>query len=197
MLAHVAVNNAAEDPAESVGPDVTKSLWPFGRVAKEYQQLDTALYEAQGHPGSQAWGADVAVILSASAYPGPWLAARSQNLKCFVLTQRVSKHCLKHGQELFKALTGGAFLTTRGNASDAKVQAIEEGPSMHQNIILTMPPISERQQGFCASEVAKGGNAFDGLDRNFSPLELRTALQSVRTSEKLNETECDNVYINQ
>ncbi len=84
-----------EEP-ESSTRDCVVDLWPFARAPSYYREILCSLASADK--------AALAIVISASAHPGHWLACQSLGLQTLVLTRRWSEHSAAHGLELGKQL---------------------------------------------------------------------------------------------
>ena len=76
-------------------------LWPFALTQDCWRQI---LHLGQGHKAQSI------AILSPSAHPGPWVAARGLSAEVYVLTRRQHPHAMRHGLELGKKLRREAVL---------------------------------------------------------------------------------------
>ena len=71
-------------------------LWPFAFTVNYCMNLLTDIGEGRK--------AQAVAILTPSAHPGPWLAARALALAAFVFTRRQHAHALQHGRTLGSTL---------------------------------------------------------------------------------------------
>ena len=70
-------------------------LWPFAFSLSFWSKV---FEMGEGHK------TQVVAILTPSAHPGPWLAARAMTLDAFVLTRRQNVHARRHGVQLGQEL---------------------------------------------------------------------------------------------
>ena len=95
-------NEEEEDVKEEhVKEEHVVELWPFALAQDCWRQILNL---------GQAEKAQTIAILSPSAHPGAWVAARKFSADVYVLTRRQHPHAMSHGLELGKKLREAAIL---------------------------------------------------------------------------------------
>ena len=89
--------------------DYIVDLWPFARSIETYTNVFQEI--GRGTAGS------VCCILSCSAHPSPYIAARNMQMETFVYTNRMREHSLAHGTEVARKFWTGEELKKEAQGS--------------------------------------------------------------------------------
>ena len=98
-------------------------------------------------------------VLTPSAHPSPWLAARNLNLEVFTLAHKWSEHSRGHGLALGKALRAGSL-----QISKSEQPGISKS---NANMYIMCDPPPSAKQIVEAFDVSQEDGFADGLNRCF------------------------------
>ena len=147
--------SAAPNPAGAAGQpeEHIVELWPFAFATSFWISVLSAL--------GQGDKAQVVAVLSPSAHPGPWVAARKMALDVFVLTRRQNAHARQHGLQL------GESLRKRELAPDAP-PAAEKRKRQDAPFQSILGAVVGDQQVLEAYDVSTGAEWVDGINKCLS-----------------------------
>jgi len=106
--------------------------------------------------------ASLTLIFSASAHPGPWVAARRMNLDIFAYVKRQSSHAQGHGFALGKCMRSADFKlppTNEASKASKRGSVFIEGVSIQNSLVQ-------------AYDVAQGDGWNDGLSKMMQAADL-------------------------
>jgi hypothetical protein len=139
--------------AENTDLQFLVELWPFAFGSAYWKTIFTGLVEAEK--------AQVMIILTPSAHPGPWVVARRVQLDVHVGTLRWSTHAQRHGMQVGQGMRRRDL---KPSVSPAKLQS-PQPPDSRPYIPCT---VSGNNSVLEAYDVAPGVSWRDGLNLQMS-----------------------------
>ncbi len=146
--------------------DYICDLWPFAHPIAHYERVFDEL-------GCQ--DVSVCVIMSTTAHPASWLAARRAGSEVFVLANRPSAHSLAHGRALALAIRLAEKLKEVGKASPVTAQPVLN--------CIQGPDLTQVAQTIEAREISAGDLWYEGLNKRFGGEDLAKVVRNIVRTE--------------
>jgi len=144
--------SAGPRSAEDIDPQFLVELWPFAFGSAYWNTLFAGLLEAEK--------AQVMIILTPSAHPGPWVVARRLQLDVFVSTRRCSAHAQRHGMQIGEGMRS-CDLTPSASSPELQQSQRSECPYIRGAVVGDSSVLE-------AYDVAPGVSWRDGLNLQVS-----------------------------